>query len=161
VITVIYLAWNIPCQCIVMQENSSGIIVFRTVLGQRLYLLLHYHYKGDYWDFPRGNIREPETPRMAAIRETEEETGLSANQLRIVEGFEENVKWFYRLNEKTVHKQVTYFLAETENEDVKISEEHVGARWLSFEDALSLLKYRNSKKLLKKAENYLRKLEEL
>ena len=143
----------------VMREISSGIIVFRRVLGQRLYLLLHYHYRGDYWDFPRGNIREDETPKEAAIRETEEETGLSANQLRIMEGFEEHAKWFYRLEGQTVHKQVTYFLAETENENVNISEEHVGAKWLSYEDALNLLKYRNSKKLLKKAEDFLRQYE--
>jgi 8-oxo-dGTP pyrophosphatase MutT (NUDIX family) len=142
-----------------MRENSSGIIVFRRVLGQRLYLLLHYHYRGDYWDFPRGNIREDETPKEAAIRETEEETGLLAKQLRIVEGFEEQARWFYRLEGQTVHKKVTYFLAETENENVKISEEHIGAKWLIYEDALNLLKYRNSKKLLQKAEKYLRKLE--
>ena len=160
VITVIYLALNIPFKCFVMQETSSGIIVFRNAASQRLYLLLHYQYRGDYWDFPRGNIKNPETPRMAAVRETEEETGLSASQLRIVEGFEESVKWFYRFNGEPVRKRVTYFLAETESEDVRISEEHVGAQWLSYKDALGTLKYRNSKKLLKKAESYLRKLED-
>jgi len=142
-----------------MREISSGIIAFRRVLGQRLYLLLHYHYRGDYWDFPRGNIRKDETPKEAAIRETEEETGLSVNQLEIVEGFEEHARWFYRLEGQTVRKEVTYFLAETENENVKISEEHIGARWLSYEDALNLLQYKNSKKLLQKAEMFLRKLE--
>ena len=144
-----------------MHETSSGIIVFRNADGRRLYLLLHYQYRGDYWDFPRGNIKDPETPRMAAVRETEEETGLSAGQLRIVEGFEESVKWFYRFNGEPVRKRVTYFLAETEVEGVRISEEHVGSRWLSYEDALGTLKYRNSKKLLKKAESYMQKLEEL
>jgi 8-oxo-dGTP pyrophosphatase MutT (NUDIX family) len=142
-----------------MQENSSGIIVFRQVRSQRYYLLLHYHYRGDYWDFPRGNIREDETPKEAAIRETEEETGLSVDQLSVVEGFEEHAKWFYRLERQTVRKQVTYFLAETENENVKVSEEHIGAKWLNYKDALNQLQYKNSKKLLQKAENYLRKLE--
>jgi bis(5'-nucleosidyl)-tetraphosphatase len=141
-----------------MQEISSGIIVFRRVSGERLYLLLHYHYKGDYWEFPRGNIREYETPREAALRETEEETGLSADQLRIFEGFEERARWFYRLKRQMVQKKVTYFLAETNIENVKISEEHVGAEWLSFEDALNLLQYKNSKKLLQKAEDFMRKL---
>ena len=142
-----------------MREASSGIIVFRRFSGQRLYLLLHYHYRGDYWDFPRGNIREDETPKDAAIRETGEETGLSAKQLKIIEGFEEHASWFYKLDGQTVHKKVTYFLAETENADVKISEEHVGARWLSFEEALNQLQYKNSKKMLKKAEDFLQKLE--
>jgi bis(5'-nucleosidyl)-tetraphosphatase len=143
-----------------MREISSGIIVFRQVFSQRLYLLLHYHYKGDYWDFPRGNIREDETPKEAAVRETEEETGLSADHLRIVEGFEERAIWFYRLEKQMVQKEVTYFLAETNVENVKISEEHIGAKWLSFEDALNLLQYKNSKKLLQKAEDFLRKLDD-
>jgi len=144
-----------------MRETSSGIIVFRRFSGQRLYLLLHYHYRGDYWGFPRGNIRNYETPKEAAIRETEEETGLTAEQLKIIEGFEEHAGWFYRLEGEIVHKQVTYFLAETENADVKISEEHVGARWLSFEDALSQLQYKSSKKMLHKAEEFLQKLENI
>jgi len=160
VITVIYSAQNIRFKCFALQETSSGIIVFRNAGGQRMYLLLHYQYRGDYWDFPRGNIKDPETPRMAAVRETEEETGLTVSQLRMVEGFEERVKWFYRFNGEPVHKSVIYYLAETGIEDVRISDEHVGAQWLSYEDALNMLKYRNSKKLLKKAENYLRKLED-
>ena len=146
--------------CGKMREFSSGIIVFRHVLGERLYLLLHYHYKGDYWDFPRGNIKEGESAKEAAIRETREETGLSENELRFIEGFKEEVTWFYKFLGQTVYKKVTYFLAETETENVKISEEHVGARWLSFEDALRLLKYKNSKNLLVKAETFLKNLDD-
>ncbi|MEM2129808.1 MAG: bis(5'-nucleosyl)-tetraphosphatase [Candidatus Bathyarchaeia archaeon] len=144
-----------------MRENSSGIIVYRKENNQRLYLLLHYQYKGDYWDFPRGNIREGETPIETALRETEEETGLSPKDLRIIEGFKEHSKWFYSLNGQTVFKTVTYFLAETGNADVKVSEEHVGARWVNYSEALNLLKYKNSKRMLQKAESFLKALESL
>lgn len=141
-----------------MREFSSGIIVFRRSLGERLYLLLHYHYKGDYWDFPRGNIREGETTRQAAVRETKEETGLSEDTLRFVEDFEESASWHYRRRGQTIFKRVTYFLAETESESVKISKEHTGYRWLGFGGALRLLKYKNSQKLLLKAEDFLQRL---
>ena len=141
----------------VMQEFSSGIIVFRRSLGDRLYLLLHYHYRGDYWDFPRGNIKKGETTRYAAVRETREETGLSADDLIVVEGFEESASWHYRRRGETVFKRVTYFLAESKREDVKISSEHVGHRWLGFTDALRLLRYKNSKRLLLKAEEFLQR----
>ncbi len=144
-----------------MKENSSGIIVYRKEHNQRLYLLLHYQYRGDYWDFPRGNIREGETPIEAALRETEEETGLSTSDLRIVKGFEEHAKWFYSLNGQTVFKTVTYFLAETGNVDVKVSEEHVGARWVTYSEAFNILKYKNSKRMLQKAEGFLKTLESL
>ena len=84
-----------------MKEHSSGIIVFRRTLDERLYLLLHYHYKGDYWDFPRGNIKAGETTKQAAIRETNEETGLPEEELRFVEGFEKTATWFYRSHGQT------------------------------------------------------------
>jgi len=138
-----------------MQEFSSGIIIFRRSSGERFYLLLHYHFKGDYWDFPRGNIKEEETTKQAAIREIREETGLSEEDLIFIEGFKENATWFYKSRGQTVHKQVTYFLAETEKTDVHISKEHVGFKWLNFKDALRLLRYKNSKNLLMKAENFL------
>jgi len=142
-----------------MQEISSGIIIFRYSGSEWLYLLLHYQFKGDYWDFPRGNLRKEETPKQAAVREVVEETGLSEDDLRFTEGFEKEAKWFYRLGEEPVQKRVTYFLAETQREDVRISEEHVGFKWLNFKDALRLLRYKNSKKLLLMAEDFLQKLE--
>jgi 8-oxo-dGTP pyrophosphatase MutT (NUDIX family) len=142
-----------------MKEISSGIIMFRRHLGERLYLLLHYHFKGDYWDFPRGNIKEGETVKQAALRETREETGLSEDDLTFIEGFEESATWFYRSRQNPVHKRVTYFLAETEREDVNISKEHVGFKWLNSRDALRLLRYKNSRELLVKAEDFLQKLE--
>jgi len=141
-----------------MREFSSGIIVFQRSLGERLYLLLHYHYRGDYWDFPRGNIMNGETARQAASRETREETGLSAQDLIFVEGFEESASWHYRLRGDTVFKRVTYFLAESKRDDVQISKEHIGYRWLGYADALRLLRYKNSRKLLLKAEEFLRGL---
>jgi len=141
-----------------MREFSSGIIVFQSSLDERLYLLLHYHYRGDYWDFPRGNIKNGETTRQAASRETREETGLSAEDLIFVEGFEESASWHYRLRGDTVFKRVTYFLAESKRDDVQISKEHIGYRWLGYADALRLLRYKNSRKLLLKAEEFLRGL---
>ncbi len=141
-----------------MREFSSGIIVFQRSLSERLYLLLHYHYRGDYWDFPRGNIKNGETTRQAASRETREETGLSAEDLIFVEGFEESASWHYRLRGDTVFKRVTYFLAESKRDDVQISKEHIGYRWLGYADALRLLRYKNSRKLLLKAEEFLRGL---
>jgi len=142
-----------------MQEFSSGIIVYRHSVGNRLYLLLHYHFKGDYWDFPRGNVKQGETTRQAALRETREETGLSADDLIFVDGFEESASWHYRLRGETVFKRVTYFLAESKTEDVRISREHIGYMWLGFTDALRLLRYKNSRKLLLKSEEFLQKLE--
>lgn len=143
-----------------MREFSSGVIIFRRHLNKRLYLLLHYHFKGDYCDFPRGNIEEGETLRQAAIREIREETGLMEDDLKFIEGFKEKTTWFYMWKGQNVFKSVTYFLAETKREDAKISEEHLEFKWLSFKDALNYLTYKNSRELLKEAEKFLQELEE-
>jgi 8-oxo-dGTP pyrophosphatase MutT (NUDIX family) len=142
-----------------MNENSSGIIVFKKELGKRKYLLLHYKYMGDYWDFPRGNIKKDENTIQAAIRETKEETGLSKDDLIIIDGFKEKIKWLYKFNSQMVHKQVTYYIAKSKKSDVKISKEHIGFKWLDFNDSLMILKYKNSKHVLLKTETFLQNLQ--
>ena len=54
--------------------DSAGAIVFRndTVLMIRV---------GSRWSFPKGHLEPGETARQAAVRETREETGISAELL--------------------------------------------------------------------------------
>jgi bis(5'-nucleosidyl)-tetraphosphatase len=126
------------------REFSAGAVVFHREDGKTKYLLLHYHFKGDYWDFPRGNIEQGEQPMDAAKREIEEETGLKENDINFLPGFKESVKWFYSWKGVRRFKRATYFLAESKKKDVKISEEHVEFKWLPFEQALEQLTYRNA-----------------
>jgi len=142
------------------KEFSAGAVVFRRE-GKLLYLLLHYHFKGDYWDFPRGNIERGETAQQAAAREIKEETGLDYGKgdIEFVDGFKEKTSWFYRLKGQNIFKQATYFLAEAKKKDVKLSEEHLEYKWLEFDAAVAQLTYDNSKSVLKKADEFLRKQE--
>ena len=52
---------------------------------------------------------------------------------------------------------VTFFLAETKIKDVKISSEHSGFLWLPTEGAIKKTTFKNSKKLLKEADDFIRK----
>ena len=136
-----------------IHEKSSGAVIFRRdESGNIFYLLLKYHYKSDYYDFPRGNVEEGETEEETARREIKEETGLDANFL---EGFKEVVSWFYRREGEIVNKKVVFFLAEAKTDEVKISEEHVGYEWLPFEKALDKLNFENSRNVLRKAQDFL------
>lgn len=139
-----------------LRERSAGAVIFRTGKdGKRLYLLLHYHFKGDYWDFPRGNIEKGETAEATAKREIAEETGL--DDISFITGFKEKVSWFYRLRGQNVFKEAVYFLVETKQKAVKLSEEHLEFKWLDFARAIKTLTYKNSKGVLKKADDFLRK----
>lgn len=139
----------------VKREFSAGAVVFRRAGEKIFYLILHYHFKGDYWDFPRGNIEKGEMTQQAAAREIKEETGI--DKFKFVEGFLEKSEWFYQWKGERIFKQVKYFLAETKNEDIKISGEHLEFDWLEFDDALKQLTYSNSKRILKEAHNFLKK----
>lgn len=138
------------------KEISYGAVIFRREDKEILYLLLYRKAKDHYkesWDFPKGLIEKGETPYEDVIREVKEETGIE--DIKFIKGFEENVKWFYKREGLTVFKEATYYLAETKTKDVKISFEHDDFKWCSFEEALKLIKFSNTKSILKKAHSIL------
>jgi len=137
-------------------EKSAGAIVFRKDKNVVYYLLLDYKRKIEYLNFPRGNIEEGESEKETALREIKEETGLD---VQLIEGFRETMHWFYRKEGDTVSKNVILFLAEAKTDKVKLSEEHVGYEWLTFEKAIDKLNFDNSKEALRKAQDFLSNLE--
>jgi 8-oxo-dGTP pyrophosphatase MutT (NUDIX family) len=136
-----------------VREQSAGAVIFRRHEGKMLYLLLHYRYKNDYWDFPRGNINKGEKVTETVAREIREETGIE--KIKILDGFDETVNYFYRREGENVFKEVIYKIAETEEEQVKISDEHIGYEWLDFDGALARLNFDNSKNILQKTNDFL------
>lgn len=131
-------------------EKSCGLILFRKET-ENLFLLLHY--PGGHWDFPKGHIEPNETEEQTAIRELTEETGIT--DITIIPGFREPMDYKYLRAGKPSHKQVVYFLAETSEQDIKISHEHQGHIWLPYDQALNHLTFDNAKNLLTKAKNHL------
>ena len=108
----------------------------------------------EYWDFPKGHIEKGEKIEETVEREVEEETGLK--DIKFVEGFKEWIKYFFKHKGKNVFKIVTFLLAEAETEEVKISPEHIGYKWLPYDEALIQLTFKNAKEILKKADNFLK-----
>jgi bis(5'-nucleosidyl)-tetraphosphatase len=115
------------------------------------YLILNYSY--GHWDFPKGNIESGETEIDTIKREVMEETGIV--DIKLIEGFRQQISYKYRKKSKLVHKTVIYYLAETKSNKVVLSFEHVNFAWLNFDDALNKLSFDNSKKVLKNAKEFL------
>lgn len=130
------------------QEKSAGVIIFRKDGNETFFLLLRAYTWGQ-WNFSKGNIESGENEKEAALREAREETGL--NNFNIIEDFKEKIEYYYKKRGETVHKEVIYFLAETDETDIKLSFEHKGYTWLNFKQALNLVSFDNSRELLKKA----------
>jgi len=140
-------------------ERSAGGVVFRKENGTIFYLLLHYpsnsKAKKDYWGFPKGHIEKGETLEETVKREIKEETGLE--DIEFIDGFKETIKYFFNFQGKKILKFVTLFLLETQEQEVKISSEHIGYQWLPYEKALEFLSFEKDKDILKKANNFLKK----
>lgn len=115
------------------------------------YLILNYSY--GHWDFPKGNIESGETEIETIKREVMEETGIV--DIKLIEGFRQQISYKYRKKSKLVNKTVIYYLAETISDKVVLSFEHVNFAWLNFDDALNKLSFDNSKKVLKNAKDFL------
>ena len=139
-------------------EKSAGAVILRREGNKIYYLLLHYPSNAkaprEYWDFPKGHIEKGEKIEETVEREVEEETGLK--DIKFVEGFKEWIKYFFKHKGKNVFKIVTFLLAEAETEEVKISPEHIGYKWLPYDEALIQLTFKNAKEILKKADNFLK-----
>ena len=133
-----------------IKEKSAGAILFRKE-KEPMYLLLHY--EAGHWDFPKGNIEKGETDIDTVKREIEEETGIK--DIGLIKNFKEMIQYFYKMNSNVINKEVAFYLAKTETEQVKISFEHIGFAWLSYEKAIKKLTYGNAKDILKKAHEFL------
>ena len=135
-------------------EKSAGAII-RNRKGK--YLLLHYperppRSRERYWGLVKGHIEEGEKELETVKRETEEETGI--DDLEIVDGFKEEISYTFQTEKDKIFKDVIFYLAKTKTEDIKLSREHIGYKWAGFKEAVETLTYKESKEILKKAENF-------
>ena len=130
---------------------SAGIILFNENQSIRKYLLLNY--PSGHWDFIKGGMENGENPHQTSIREAKEETGIS--DIEFIDGFKEEIEYFFRANNHNIHKKVIFFLARTNTTNVILSNEHLNFIWLDFETAIKKLTYDNAINLLKKSELFL------
>ncbi len=133
-------------------ERGAGAIIFRIEKGKVLYLMLRYR---TYWGFVRGIIEKNESIEGTVRREAKEEAGL--DDLVFVLGFKEKVKWFFRLKGEFIKKEATFLLAQTKSKEVKLSFEHKGYKWCSYDGALKIQRIKNNRLLLEKANGFLQK----
>ena len=132
-------------------EKSAGIVLLRNDSGKNEFLLLNYPQ--GHWDFVKGKVEQNETPHETAIRETKEETGIT--NIEFIDGFEESVEYDFRFKKEDIHKKVIFFLAKTDEKNIKLSHEHNDYLWLEYNDALKKTTFENAKNVLSKANEFL------
>ncbi len=131
-------------------KKSCGLIIFKNSNNREYLILL---YPGGHWDFVKGNVEEGEDELETAFRETKEETDLE--KIEFIKGFKETISYFYRNRKDLIKKDVIFFLGEAKESNVKLSPEHKGFAWLPYNKAIKRLTFKNTKKILAKAELFI------
>ena len=115
------------------KKRSAGVVVVRLDGPEPRYLLQRAYR---YWDFPKGEVEADEAPLETALREVEEETGLTGLDFR----------WGRQYHETPPYaggKVARYYLATCDEPDsVRLGEnrelgrpEHHEYRWLTASEA--------------------------
>lgn len=87
-----------------------------------------------FWQPITGGIESGESPEEACLREIKEETGLVLHRSNLTSLGDFMVKIDENLS---IHKNL--FLVLTEQKDIQISDEHVGAQWVALDKVSSQL----------------------
>ena len=132
-------------------EKSCGFIAYKTIENVNYYLLI-MSINGDI-GFPKGHVEAGESEIQTAIRELKEETNIEVNP---VPGFMREIQYKMPSRKNTI-KHVVYFLGECiTNEIICQPEEITDAGFFKYEDALRIITFEDSRKLLLDAEEFIR-----
>ena len=133
-------------------EKSCGAVVFTVVQGEVKYLLIRS--KTGAYGFPKGHVEGDETEVETALREVFEETNL---KIDLIDGFRETTEYPLPRKANTV-KLVVFFLGSFKDQEIKYQREELsGACLASYPDAVKLLRYENTKRILKAADGFINK----
>ena len=136
-------------------EYSCGAVVFKRIGGEPHYVLIRAKDQPvGCHGFPKGHMEPGETEQETALREIYEEVGL---RVRLLPGFRAVTE--YRLpSPPDTSKRVVFFLAEYENQQVRIQESELAGFTLApFAQALELTEFADSKQILTDAHAFLTK----
>ena len=137
------------------KAQSAGIVIIRHERDLHKVLFMRSY---SYWDFPKGGVEENENKFEAAIREVQEEAGITKLEFKWGRTYHETESY------GKTNKTVSYFIAETTQSEIVMGinpvmgkAEHEEYQWLTFDEARYLSVDRITK-VLNWAENRIKNL---
>jgi 8-oxo-dGTP diphosphatase len=123
--------------------RAAGVVVFRP--GRRVLLVHRPRY--DDWSFPKGKLDPGEHPVAAAVRETEEETGLHVRLTRPLA----DQQYQAAGRPKTVRYWTGRVVGDDDLSGYQPNHEIDDLRWVRAEDAARMLSYERDRETLAEA----------
>lgn len=132
--------------------KSCGFVVFKRIDNANYYLLIQ-SVNGDV-GFPKGHMESGENEIQTAHRELKEETNV---EVLLQDGFRIQIE--YKMpNINDAIKQSVYYLGKCIKDDIVVQEKEVKeASFISYEKAIELLTFNETKEILKQAEDFINK----
>jgi len=131
-----------------VEEKLAGAVVYRKDGKRFLFAMVHDVF--GYWTLSKGKTEENETPEDGATRKVKEEIGLD---IKINKELGSNDYLASDPERGKVKKIVSYFLAETEDNELKLKE--TGGlddlKWFELKDIADLNMYDDIREIMAKA----------
>ena len=122
-----------------------------TVVADTPYTVVLHRCTPDEWRLPKGKLRAGETPPQAAVREVEEEIGITAEAHELVGRTEYG--YVEPQTSRRVRKQVLYYLMRlAEQQSITVeSPTFDQGRWVPMTDAQRLLTFDSERHIVREA----------
>ena len=113
------------------QVKSCGVLLFRRTPETAFLVMKHR----DRLDLPKGHIEPGETDVECALREFEEETGISKLRVRLEGDFRFETTYqarYKRFGNELVDKTLVVFLGYLDSDALVVATEHGGFEWITW-----------------------------
>jgi len=134
-----------------MDQVSAGGVAFRRKDSDLEIAIVSVKPKFR-WQLPKGIVDPGESPPVTAVREVKEEAGIETDLIKLIE----TIEYWYRSEQNgrpvRFHKFVHFYLLEYRSGDVSNHDHEVEeSRWVSFEEAIEMLAFKNEREVVEKA----------
>ncbi len=136
------------------EDKSFGVILINRKENQPDRFLIIQENIG-HWSFPKGHPEENETEEETARRELFEETGIKNIDFADFPLLKE--EYNYTFGTTDYHKTVKYFIAFTNEGNIKIQEKEISDYlWATYEQVLEKFSFDGQKRILNLVSEYVK-----
>jgi len=135
-----------------IKSTSAGVILFRYTRNKIEYLVIKGR-TGD-WEFPKGGIENDEEYQQTALRELEEETGVT--EVKLYPDFKDEYSYIFYSDNQKISKTVHLFVGQSFQTHVDLSKEHTDYQWRTYEQAMNTITHDSITNILEQAHNFIK-----